>query len=136
MNNKLQAGNLFIMKMPNDDLGISWCAVKPHSQDEQLWFCVPGDQTNVFNEKTDICVETERMPKFTFRCDCGTWIHEQDVNLNNVIENTNADALQMKVREIAENPFDVRSIDPDYNDWIEELRKAVFDFANALHNTR
>ncbi len=76
-----------------------------------------------------------------FRCGCGLWVHSEDIELANRISHVSDDvivALRDKVSALASDPIslladDEIGSDPDYEEWIDELRMAIDALRDSLH---
>ncbi|MEX1027513.1 MAG: hypothetical protein WD049_05835 [Candidatus Paceibacterota bacterium] len=137
---RLERGDLFFLKMPIA-LPVTWCAVFSHSQDHGLWYCVPGDSFSLVSAAdVDVPASTVRS-ELKFRCQCGLWIHAEDVDLANRGDRLGpdeVDSVRAMVGQLATDPLAVLDDDvghdPDYLEWIDELRLAVDAVADSLHN--
>ena len=140
-NKRLEAGDLFFMKMPVP-VPVTWCAVFPHSKDGDLWYCVPGDSFSLLSA-TDVSSPASTVRgEMHFRCQCGLWIHAEDIDLTNRfdrLDGAEVKTIRAVVSKLSTDPIailaddEVRD-DPDYGEWIDDLRLAVDALLNALHN--
>lgn len=138
---RVEAGDLFLLRMPVP-APVTWCAVFSHTKDSNLWYCVPGDSFSLLANCDVGADEIEHMLPLNFRCGCGLWIHSEDIELANRISHVSDDvivALRDKVSALASAPLslladDEIGSDPDYEEWIDELRVAVDALRGSLHD--
>lgn len=138
---QLEAGDLFLLKMPIP-VSVTWCAVFSHTKDSRLWYCIPGDSFSLLASCDVAADEIENMMPLNFRCRCGLWVHAEDMKLSNRISQVSNDivvALRAKVSALASDPIallddDEVGSDPDYEDWIDDLRVAVDSLRESLHD--
>ncbi|QDV11494.1 hypothetical protein CA51_13580 [Rosistilla oblonga] len=138
---RIESGDLFLLKMPIP-ASVTWCAAFSHSKDSDLWYCVPGDSFSLLANCDVASDETEHTMPLNFRCRCGLWIHSEDIDVSNRISQLTEDivvALRDKVAALADDPIALLSgdeigSDPDYENWIDELRIAVDSLRESLHD--
>lgn len=137
---RVESGDLFYLKMPIP-VPVTWCAVFTHSKDDELWYCVPGDSFSIV-ANTDVTLpSTSVRTELHFRCHCGLWVHADDIDLSNRVAQLNqseTNAIREKVSNFAMNPIgmasDDLSHDPDYVEWIQELRYSIDALTHSLHD--
>ena len=138
---RLDAGDLFLLKMPIP-VPVTWCAVFSHSQDDDLWYCIPGDTFSEISNLDVAADDIEHMMPLNFRSQCGLWVHAEDIHFSNRMSQVSSDvvmALRAKVSALASDPIallsdDESGSDPDYQNWIAELQVAVDSLRNSLHD--
>ncbi len=137
---RIELGDLFYLKMPIP-VPVTWCAVFTHSKDDELWYCVPGDSFSIVANTDVTSHSTSVRTELHFRCHCGLWVHADDIDLSNRVSQLNqseSQAIRAKVSNIAKYPIGITSDDlshdPDYEEWIEELRYAVDSLLHSLHD--
>ena len=139
--NEIDAGELFCISMPLP-FPLVWCAVFQHPRNAALWFCVPGDSFSIATAADVEVAGSEVREPLIFRCNCGLWIHRDDIDLNSRFDQLEAGVcrtIRATVSAIAKNPVailadDDSAEDPDYIEWITELRMAVDALAHLLHD--
>lgn len=138
---RLGAGDLFLIKMPVP-VPVTWCAVSSHSRDDDLWYCVPGDSFSLVSASDVTAPTSTTRSGLHFRCHCGLWIHADDIVLSNRLgrlDGSDLDSIRARVSKLAADPIAILtgeevSDDPDYVEWIDNLRLAVDALLNSLHN--
>ena len=137
----LESGDLFYLNMPLP-FPVTWCAVFTHSDDPCLWYCVPGDSFSCIASTDVKSQESAVRVQLNFRCHCGLWVHTDDIDLANRIDQlkkSDVQSIQDTLARIANDPLSVFaaddiSEDPDYVEWIEDLRISVAALAHLLHD--
>ena len=138
---EIQAGELFYLTMPLP-FPVTWCAAFQHPRDPALWFCVPGDSFSIVTAADVEAPASEFCEALNFRCNCGLWVHHDDIDLKTRFDEVlPAVHRQIKatVSALAKDPLalladDNNAEDPDYLEWISELRMAVDALTHLLHD--
>lgn len=137
----IEAGELFYISMPLP-FPLVWCAVFQHPRDPAIWYCVPGDTFSIATTADVEVPGSEVREPLNFRCNCGLWIHRDDIDLSSRFDQLDVGinrSIRATVAAIAKNPLavladDDNAEDPDYVEWISELRMAVAALAHLLHD--
>ena len=138
---RIEPGDLFFLKMPVA-LPVTWCAVFPHSKDGDLWYCVPGDSFSLVSAVDVSSPASTVRGELNFRCQCGLWVHAEDIDLSNRVDRLDGDeveSIRAAVSKLSADPIailadDAVGSDPDYVEWIDDLRLAIDALLDSLHN--
>ena len=138
---RIEPGDLFFLKMPVA-VPVTWCAVFPHSKDGHLWYCVPGDSFSLISAADVSSPASTVRSDLNFRCQCGLWVHAEDIDLSNRVDRLDGDeveSIRAAVSELSADPIailadDAVGSDPDYVEWIDDLRLAIDALLDSLHN--
>lgn len=138
---QIEAGELFYIRMPLP-FPLTWCAVFQHPRDSAIWYCVPGDSFSIATAADVEVPASEVREPLNFRCNCGLWIHTDDIDLSSRFDQLDAAynrAIRATVSAISKSPLavlaeDDNAEDPDYIEWISELKMAVDALAHLLHD--
>ncbi len=135
---QIRSGDLFIFPI---DLPLTFVAVLSNSKDKELWFFVPGDEFPTIGTRDVAVPAFSSEGPLNFRCGNGVWIHTDDVNFDNrigLLDSVYVEHIHDHLaRDVKDNLPTAGSLlaadlDPDYEEWVEELSSAVRLFKQEL----
>lgn len=138
--NEWRKGDIVIVRGA-DPLGHGWMLVNQHPKEPKLWYCVLRDDWVSLAGSTDINSLSELGVSGILRCRCSTWIHADDMSIENRIDRDREAAVacsKMISRMYTGWGFDQEECetdsDPDYIEHMSALLQYQNELTEYLHN--
>ena len=124
-----------------DPLGHGWMLVNQHPKEPKLWYCVLRDDWDSLIGSPDVLSVSELGVSGVLRCRCATWIHTDDMSIENRIDRDReaaaacSKAISRMFTDFAHllDPTDTDS-DPDYIEHMSALLQYEHELTEYLHN--